>query len=286
MAWYNVTMAIRFIALDIDGTLLDSASEMPAANLQAVEAAVRQGIEVALVTGRRFDFALPIALQIACPLTMIVNNGALVKSTDGQTHMRHLLARETARDVLRLMPDYRRGAAVVFDRPRENQVIYEQIDWDDPRREAYYNRNRAFISQVSPLEDCLTEDPIQVMYSGSVEPMRQAEVALRAASAGMPFSLAVTYYPERDFGMVDVIRPNCSKGTTLAEWTAMRGLKREEVMAIGDNFNDREMLEFAGLPIVMANSVPELKTQGWRETLSNDDGGVAAAIVEYALETT
>jgi Cof subfamily protein (haloacid dehalogenase superfamily) len=284
-------MAIRFIALDIDGTLLDSASEMPAANLEAVEAAVKQGIEVALVTGRRFDFALPIAMQIGCPLTMIVNNGALVKSKDGQTHMRHLLDRETARDVLRLMPDYRRGAAVVFDRPRENQVIYEQIDWDDPRREAYYNRNRAFISQVSPLEDCLTEDPIQVMYSGSVEPMRRAEVALRAlstraASVGMTFSLAVTYYPERDFGMVDVIRPNCSKGTTLAEWTAMRGLKREEVMAIGDNFNDREMLEFAGLPIVMANSVPELKTQGWRETLSNDDGGVAAAIVEYALETT
>ena len=279
-------MAIRFIALDIDGTLLDSASEMPAANLQAVEAAVRQGIEVALVTGRRFDFALPIAMQIGCPLTMIVNNGALVKSKDGQTHMRHLLDQETARDVLRLMPDFRRGAAVVFDRPRENQVVYEQIDWHDPRREAYYNRNRAFISQVSPLEKCLTEDPIQVMYSGSVEPMQRAEVALRAASVGMTFSLAVTYYPERDFGMVDVIRPNCSKGTTLAEWTAMRGLKREEVMAIGDNFNDREMLEFAGLPIVMANSVPELKTQGWRETLSNDDGGVAAAIVEYALETT
>ncbi len=83
--------------------------------------------------------------------------------------------------------------------------------------------------------------------------------------------------------MVDVIRPNCSKGTTLAEWTARRGFSREEVMAIGDNFNDREMLEFAGLPVVMGNSVPELKTLGWRQTLSNDDDGVAAAIAEYAL---
>ena len=170
-------MAIRFIALDIDGTLLDSASEMPRANLQAVEAAVKQGIEVALVTGRRFDFALPIALQIGCPLTMIVNNGALVKSKSGHTYLRHLLSQETARDVLRLMPDYRSGAAVVFDRPRENQVVYEQIEWDDPRRKAYFDRNREFISQVSPLEDCLTEDPIQVMYSGSVEPMPQAEAA-------------------------------------------------------------------------------------------------------------
>ena len=79
--------------------------------------------------------------------------------------------------------------------------------------------------------------------------------------------------------MVDVIRPNCSKGATLAEWTARRGFSREDVMAIGDNFNDREMLEFAGLPVVMGNGVPELKLLGWRETLSNDDGGVAAAIV-------
>jgi hypothetical protein len=279
-------MAVRFIALDIDGTLLDSSSALPEANRRAVESAVDRGIEVALVTGRRFDFALPIALQLPCPLNMIVNNGALVKSKDGATHLRHLLDRATAREVLADMAPFRRGAAVVFDRARANQVIYEQIDWDDPRRRAYFLRNREFIAQVSPLEDCLTEDPIQVMYSGSVEHMRQAEAALREARSAASFSLAVTFYEERDFGMVDVIRPNCSKGSTLAKWTALRGFRREEVMAIGDNHNDREMLEFAGLPIVMANSVPELKTLGWRETLSNDAGGVAAAIEEYVLSST
>ena len=90
-------MPIRFIALDIDGTLLDCTSTLPDANRRAVEAAAAQGIEVALVTGRRFDFAMPIAEQMACPLTMIVNNGALVKSKDGATYLRHLLDRETAR---------------------------------------------------------------------------------------------------------------------------------------------------------------------------------------------
>jgi Cof subfamily protein (haloacid dehalogenase superfamily) len=280
-------MAVRFIALDIDGTLLDSTSALPAANLRAIEAAYDRGIEVALVTGRRFDFALPIALQIPCPLTMIVNNGALVKCKDGTTHLRHLLDRATAREVLLQMSAFRTGAAVVFDRPRANQVLFEQIDWNDSRRSAYFLRNREFIAQMFPLEDCLTEDPIQVMYSGSVNRMRQAEAALREIQSALPasFSLAVTYYEDRDFGMVDVIRPNCSKGSTLAEWTALRGFSREEVMAIGDNHNDREMLEFAGLPIVMGNSVPELKLLGWRETLSNDAGGVAAAIEEYALRT-
>ena len=277
-------MSVRLIALDIDGTLLDSASEVPEANRRAIEAAVERGIEVALVTGRRFDFALPIARQIPCPLTMIVNNGALVKSKDGITHLKHLLPHQTARAVLQLFPEHRAGAAVVFDRPRANQVIYEQIDWEDPRRKLYYARNREFIAQICPLEDCLTEDPIQVMYSGSVTEMHSVSAALRSVPKALEFSLAMTFYDHRDFAMVDVIRLNCSKGATLAEWTAQRGLDREEIMAIGDNFNDREMLEFAGLPVVMANSVPELKNLGWRQTLSNDEGGVAAAIREYALE--
>jgi Cof subfamily protein (haloacid dehalogenase superfamily) len=277
-------MSVRLIALDIDGTLLDSSSEIPAANRHAIEAAAEKGIEVALVTGRRFDFALPIALQIPCPLTMIVNNGAVVKSKNGTSHLKHLLAHQTARAVLEFLPEHRAGAAVVFDRPRANQVIYEQIDWEDPRRKGYFARNREFISQICPLEDCLTEDPIQVMYSGSVIEMQRVYAALREAPKALKFSTAMTFYDHRDFGMVDVIRLNCSKGATLAEWTALRGFGREEVMAIGDNFNDREMLEFAGLPVVMANSVPELKSLGWRQTLSNDEGGVAAAIREYALE--
>jgi hypothetical protein len=85
---------------------------------------------------------------------------------------------------------------------------------------------------------------------------------------------------------VDVIRAGCSKGATLAEWASMRGIAREEVMAIGDNLNDREMLEYAGVPVVMGNSVPELKSFGWRETLTNDDAGVAHAITEFALAPT
>lgn len=275
---------VRLIALDIDGTLLDSTAQLPQANQRAIEAAAAKGIEIALVTGRRFDFALPIAKQIPCALTMIVNNGAVVKSKDGKTHLKHLLPHQTARAVLGLLPEHRSGAAVVFDRVREKQVIYEKIDWEDPRRKGYFARNREFLANVCPLEDCLVEDPIQVMYSGSANEMRRVASLLREAPHAPEFSLAMTFYDHSDFGMVDVIRRNCSKGATLAEWTALRGFGREEVMAIGDNFNDREMLEFAGLPIVMANSVPELKMLGWRQTLSNDEGGVAAAIHQYALE--
>ena len=77
-------MAIKLIALDIDGTLLNSRWEVSAVNQAAIAAATRRGIEVALVTGRRYDFAMLVARQIASPLTMIVNNGAMVKGADGK----------------------------------------------------------------------------------------------------------------------------------------------------------------------------------------------------------
>src|ERR1700738_4874109 len=93
-------MPVRLIALDIDGTLLDSRWQISEANRAAIAEATRRGIEVALVTGRRYDFALPVAQQIDSPLTMIVNNGALVRTKDGKTLVRHLLPRNTALRVL------------------------------------------------------------------------------------------------------------------------------------------------------------------------------------------
>jgi len=275
---------VKLIALDIDGTLLDSRWQLSDANRAAIEEAVRRGIEVALVTGRRYDFAMPVAIKLASPLTMIVNNGALIRSKEGRTHLRHLLPRETAARVLESTQSWREGAAVIFDRPRENQLMLETLDPDDSLRYAYYSRNLEFIGMARPLESCLTEDPIQVMLSGKVAAMGEAEEVLRRAEFAQEFTLAVTCYEPKDFGMIDVINPACSKGSSLAEWAAVRGFAREEVMAIGDNHNDLEMLSFAGIPVVMGNGVPELKAFGWHETASNDENGVAAAIERFALQ--
>ena len=276
-------MPVRLIALDIDGTLLDEHSQLPARNRDAVAEASARGIEVALVTGRRYDFATPIARQFPCPLTMIVNNGAMVKSSSGETQFVNFLSRGVAGRVLDATNDFRDLASVCFHRPRENQVIYDRIDWEDPLRRGYFERNREYLAEMSPLRDCLTEDPIQVMFTGYANQAREVGSFLTALPFANEYSLATTVYDKRDFGLVDVIAPGCSKGATLAEWVRRRGWSREDVMAIGDNLNDLEMLQFAGLPVVMGNSVPQLKSLGWRETLSNDQGGVAAAIEMYAL---
>ena len=139
------------------------------------------------------------------------------------------------------------------------------------------------VSEVNPLEDSLTEDPIQLMFNGPFALMRELLVLLRSLPIADRFAISVTEYESRDFIMVDVVRAGCSKGAALIEWAARRGISSAEVMAIGDNLNDREMLEFAGVPVVMGNAVADLKALGWPVTGTNDEAGVARAIEMYAF---
>src|ERR1700704_3706676 len=187
-------MPIRLIALDIDGTLLDGRSQLPDINRQAIVNAAAPGIEIALVTGRRYDFAMPIARQIPCPLTMIVNNGAMVKSSDGVTQLVHRLPSDVAKRVIEETPQFRNMASVCFDRPRENQLIFERIDWNDPLRGGNFERKREVIAEMSPILDCLTEYPIQVMFTVPVGPARDLEAVLARLAFADEYSLAVTLY--------------------------------------------------------------------------------------------
>ena len=272
---------IRLIALDIDGTLLDSEGRIPDANREAIARALGAGVEVALATGRRYDFARPIVDQLPAPLTLILSNGAIVKRREGETLMRSLLPRALAREVLARVPEHRDSAAVVFDRPREGQVVFEAIDWEHPRHHRFFAANRPFLSEVTPLEDCLTEDPIQVMFSGGCVEMRRLFERLQHAASG--WSIALTEYAHRDFSLVDIVCAGCSKGSALRAWSERRGFTPAEVMAMGDNLNDVQMLEFAGTPVVIGNALSELKARGWSVTTTNDEAGVARAIEEYIL---
>ncbi len=277
-------MTVRLIAMDIDGTLLDSRGQVSAENVRTIAEAEARGIEIVIVTGRRFDFARPILDALECDYHLILNNGALIKSKDGRTLQRHLLSSDTALAVLQATPEFRSAAAVVFDRDWERQVIMEQIDWEDPFRGGYFRRNREHLAEVSPLTDCLDgTDPIQVMFSGQCGPMRRAKKMLESLPISNEYTLAITEYESRNFSILDVLARGVTKGAALSEWTRRRGIAREQVMAIGDNWNDREMLEFAGVPVVMGNGVPELKSLGWPVTLSNEQSGVAEAIRTYAL---
>ena len=270
---------IHLLAIDIDGTLLDSRGRLPDAHRDALVDAASRGIEVALVTGRSFHFTQPIADLLPLPLTLVCNNGAVVKRKTGETEMRHVLSRDAARHILAGTRPFEDSVAIVFDRPDERQIVFERMDWSHPNRRGYYEKNKAYIAEAAaPLADMLTEDPIQVMFNGSVEPMRQLAAALRSLPIANQYSVAVTEYELRDFSLVDINGAGCSKGTTLARWVESRGISSREVMAVGDNLNDVEMLDFAGIAFVMGNAADVVKARGYQLTGTNDEGGLASAI--------
>jgi len=282
---YNGCMPIRLIAMDLDGTLLDSRGKLPDENARAIHEAAARGVEIMIVTGRRFYSARLSAAALECNVDFIASNGALIKTRAGETHYRRLLPVAVAREVLEATPEYRACAGVIFDRPRERQVIFEKIDWNGAYVGPYLARHREQVAEVQPLTDCLDgDDPVEILYLGECAAIGRVAQVLEQSPLASRYTLATTVYEARNLSMLDVLQRGVSKGVALAEWAARRGIARDEVMAIGDNWNDREMLQYAGLPVVMGNSVAALKETGWTQTLSNEECGVAHAIRKHVLE--
>jgi Cof subfamily protein (haloacid dehalogenase superfamily) len=273
--------SLRLIAIDIDGTLLSPQFQISEADLAALRGAHAQGIEVILVTGRRHTFALPIAQQLGFDLWLISSNGAITRSLTGETFHRDLLPQTTCRDLLRVMQDFRGQTVLTFDNEGAGTIVIERLQELELSIQRWLQKNMEYIRFSVPIEDSLTTDPVQAMFCGPVTLMQKALAVL--GQCELPIMVLRTEYPGRDLSIVDVLNAGCSKGHALERWAGYRGIGREQVMAIGDNYNDIEMLAFAGQPFIMGNASQELLGRGWALTRSNAESGVAAAI-EYVLE--
>jgi Cof subfamily protein (haloacid dehalogenase superfamily) len=275
--------SIRLIAVDIDGTLLNPQFQISPADLAALQNAHAEGIEVILVTGRRHTFALPIAQQLGFDLWLICSNGAVTRSLSGETFHRDLLPRQTCRDLCGAMQEFRGQTVLTFDKDGRGAIVLEHLQALEVSIRHWLQKNMEYIEFVVPIENALTTDPVQAMFCGPVALMQQALQALDRS--GLPITVLRTEYPGRDLSIVDVLNADCSKGHALERWANHRGITRDQVMAVGDNYNDIEMLAFAGHPFIMENASQELRGRGWTETRSNAEFGVAAAI-EHMLRGT
>ena len=279
----TLSSSIRLLATDIDGTLLNPQFQISDGDMQALRRAHAAGIEIVLVTGRRHTFALPIARQLGFDLWLISSNGAVTRSLGGESFHRDLMPAATCRRLCGAMQEFRGNTVLTFDKEVKGAIVMERMDEVGAAIRRWLEKNMEFIDLVVPIENALVTDPVQAMFCGTMERMNQALVALDAAGMDGSVTVLRTEYPERDLSMIDVLNAGCSKGHALERWAKHRGYRRDEVMALGDNHNDVEMLEFAGHPVIMGNACEELRARGWRITRGNDACGVAAA-VEWALE--
>ncbi|HKW76770.1 MAG TPA: Cof-type HAD-IIB family hydrolase [Terriglobales bacterium] len=272
---------IRLLAVDIDGTLTDPQFQVSGRNVAALQAAHEAGIAIMLATGRRHDYAMPVARQLGFPMVLASSNGAVVRSSTGETFFTDFLAAETARKLIRHMDRFRGNAVLTFDRPGHDALVLERFEELNQTISRWLETNRPYIQYVSPLEAAVAaEDPIQAMFCGPVGLMLQAQARLAEAGFLDEITILRTQYDHRDLTILDILTRDCSKGHALRRWAEQQGVARERIMAIGDNYNDREMLEYAGVPVIMGNAPLELRQSSWRVTASNAESGVAVALEE------
>jgi Cof subfamily protein (haloacid dehalogenase superfamily) len=273
-----VKPSVRLLGVDIDGTLLNPEFQISVADMSALRRAHAEGVEVVVVTGRRHTFALPIVQQLGFDLWIISSNGAITRSLAGETFHRDLLPVETCRRLCGDMREFRGNTVLTFDTDAKGAIVLEHMDELNVSIQRWLEKNLQYIDFVIPIEDSLTRDPVQAMFCGPIGRMQEALGLLSASNLAKDITVLRTEYPVRDLSIVDVLNQGCSKGHALERWANYRGIPREQVMAIGDNYNDIEMLAFAGLPFIMGNAAEELRRNGWAVTLANDQSGVAAAI--------
>lgn len=282
---------VRLVAIDVDGTLLASfAQQVSSRTAKALRAAQKAGITVAIATGRRQAYAAPLldGLNLRADTPLITSNGAVTRTLAGEPMDRCHLPAAVARELCGLLRQF--GAVVfTFDKGGPGELVLENLQQAHDRITLWVDANRASIREVRPLEDAFVDgdDPIQGMVCGTVDGMRAAEVALRQSPVFAHCECARTEYPARNLSILDLLPLGVSKGWALEQLAGRLGIGRLETMAIGDNWNDVEMLLWAGQGVLMGNASAELRTmaklRGWKQAPPNDEDGVAV-ILERELE--
>lgn len=286
-------MAIRLLALDLDGTLLDPHGRITEGNRTALEEARACGVRVALVTGRRFRDARPIALDLGLDVPLIAHNGALTKHAETLETVAVLpLPLSAARRALQIGRSVGADSLLSDDHEGLGLLVYDHLRGDNRAAQSYVTWSRRIhgdegdeaVRQVNSLEEYLDHEPVHLAFSGGCDEMQTLGTLIRS-ELGSDVKVFLTTYPKRDFALLDVVHPQASKGVGVAAAAAELGVTREEVMAIGDNFNDLEMLSYAGTGVVMGNAEPSLhELEGLYKTATNDEDGVARAIERFILQ--
>jgi hypothetical protein len=284
---------IKLLALDLDGTLLNSRGEIPEKNIEAIQLAEARGVLVTIATGRRFRDALPVALQLNLNAPVICHNGALLKYAHNlETVAVSIVPQNTVREILRVGREFGGNALVSADPIGKGIMLYDSISEENIPLQKYIawaqrlhgDSAEESVIKVENLESIADEiETVHVSFSGALAPMAELEMILRGELDNTA-TVLTTVYPRLDFTLIDILPPDASKGIAVEKLALINDLSPENVMVMGDNFNDLEMLEYAGTGVVMGNASPELlEREDFHSTLSNDENGVALAIEKFIL---
>jgi len=257
------------IAIDVDGTLLNDRHQLTPTVIEAVREAAESGAEIVLATGRGPINSIPLLEEIGLAGTLITHNGAATVESEGR---RVLHSFSIPHEAMVPYMEYCRENGVHFDINTAFDMFNES---STPEADAMYVHYRVVPIRRRP-DDPLPPDLVKFTAFGSKEQMNRVQREWEAWDSPLRRIRSGDWF-------IDVQHADVSKGKALERLASLRGIDRSRIMAIGNYYNDIDMLRFAGLGIAMGNSPDEVKRAADAVTLSNEEDGVAHAIRRYAL---
>ena len=271
-------MSYDLIAIDIDGTLLTSRRDISSKTLHALRRAVAAGKHVALCTGRSLNSGRPAAEKVPPSTTLIFHSGALILETlEGPLLRAVNMPRPLASGLVDFIKERGHDPLVYEPVPESRYIWFERPRSANGWRERYLEANGDKAVQVEDLDRVLNRDPAQIAVAGKGSSMHdlEAELAEYGNRIGTIMSRSTLV---DDYWCMEIVPAGVSKAKALAFLGKQYGIGPDRMISIGDNYNDLDMIEYAGLGVAMGNAPDPVRRAADLVAPTNDADGVAHVI--------
>jgi len=267
---------IKLLAVDLDGTLLNSQHEMTARTEKAVKAAIAKGVQVVIATGKTFHAAEHLVKRLGLKTPGIFVQGTVTYNSDGSIHSQQTLDSKVARQIITFAED--RGHQIGLY--SGSRILVRKLY---PRMEQltthYHEPMPESVGALQNILDTTSINKIIAIYPDDARRVQALRWQLNMQINGAARMLSAGIDDE-----IEILPPNASKGAALKTLLKEFGVSASQVLAIGDGENDVEMLQLAGIGVAVGNAPQHLKDVAKAVVSSNDQDGVAEAIERYILD--
>ena len=274
-------MQIRMVGLDLDGTLLNSRKELTAYTKHVITEAIERGVIVLAATGRPYIGVPEELMTLPGMRYALTSNGARILDTKtGETLVEHLLSQENAKKALEIFQKYDTLQEVYYDGQgyaEKDKLAHIERYHKNPNMWEYVRTSRKAVDDIRDVmrRENRSMDKVQALFAKMDERAKAWEELKQFQELALVGSLGYN---------IEVNSRGVNKGRGLLELGKLLGIRREEIMSVGDGDNDIAMLEESGLGVAMGNADSEVKQAADYITDTNDEDGAAKAIVRFVLE--
>lgn len=270
----------RLIAIDLDGTLLNHEGKVSEANKLAIRAAIEAGFIVCFATGRNYYESMGVIDEVGhYDAAVFVGGASVVDTRHGETIHRQLMEETLATEVCGILAKYDLSPIVLQDRETAGvDFLYSQETVPQVVKD-WHHRHDARVRHVDDLTTADHSHTMRISTMGPAPLISSAEAALEAKFGERLFDYRVML-GATGAELLEIFDPSVNKWAGIQHVARERGIGREEIVAVGDDFNDIHMIRHAGLGVAMGNARDEIKAMADRVIGSHEHDGLAAFINE------